>query len=274
MHGTMHSLRNEQRRLQRAILAGNENLAAGLLRKTGLTTSIHANHFRLSLYAALSANFPAVRAVVGDDCFAGLARSFILATPPGSPCLFEYGESLADHVAAYPPCRDLPYLQDLARFEWLLNHAAHVDDTAVLRVAELSAIRADRAEFQRFIPHPAAAVLESPYPVDRIRHYSLDAGAAHEGPLAIDGDPVLLLVTRPRLHAEWRRISSAEAMLFVNLQRGMKLGAALADGLPDPEAAGISLMRLVEAGAFCSLVPDYSALPVVATWRLDDQPGN
>ena len=64
--------------------------------------------------------------LVDKDFFAYAAYKYLREHPPHSRCLVEYGADFADFLARFAPCQDLPYLADVARFEWALNIAATV----------------------------------------------------------------------------------------------------------------------------------------------------
>lgn len=232
---------------------------------------IHANHFRISLGEALAATFPVTRRIVGEGCFAALARHYILNEPPGSPCLFEYGETFADYIRHFPTCGDLPYLPDVARFEWALNEAAHAEDAAVLILDEMANISPDRAERLRFIPHPAARLVSSDYPLWEIWQVSRP-DAASSATVDLDAGGVDILVTRPDLNVEWRVVSPDAGTMFRKLQAGAKLQEAVTAGAASGKVdAAAALLELVVAGAFHGLAPDYARLPQSETWRVDTE---
>lgn len=87
---------------------------------------IYRNNFIISLSEVLEAVYPAVKAVVGDTCFAQLARQHILSHPLQHGDVSHYGAGLADTIAGYPELTEaVPYLADLARLEWLVDRAGH-----------------------------------------------------------------------------------------------------------------------------------------------------
>lgn len=265
----MPALHSLQETLRHAILLGNvEPVAAELVPgPVSDMSQIHANHFRISLGEALTDTFPVTRRIVGDGCFAALARHYILADPPKSPCLFEYGESLADFIRQFSPCDPLPYLSDLTRFEWALNEAAHAEDAAALSMEGLADISPERAGRLRFIPHPAARLVSSDYPVARIWQVSQpDVDSDQE--VDLDEGGINILVTRPGLTVEWRAVPASTAALFRKLQAGTKLTDALTADIGPDAAAGLHI--LLTAGAFHGLSPEYAGMPGSDVWRIDN----
>src|SRR5258708_4064985 len=54
--------------------------------------AVHRNNVMSSLIRAVAARFPAVRRLLGEDRFLESARRFIVAEPPRSPLLLDYGD--------------------------------------------------------------------------------------------------------------------------------------------------------------------------------------
>ena len=71
-----------------------------------------------------NAAFPVVCRLVDHPFFAYAAHEFLRDHPPRSRCLAEYGGGFPDFLAAFEPCSSLPYLADVARFEWAIKLAA------------------------------------------------------------------------------------------------------------------------------------------------------
>lgn len=145
----MLTLLERQRELRAALLGGDDSRAAAAVAPDGLTSegrlAIYRHHVLSTLTAVLVDTFPVVRRLVDPRFFGYAADAFIRRHPPAGPCLFEFGAAFADFLADFPPCRDLPYLPDVARLEWALEAAYHDED-------------------------PAPRQLESRYPIDAIWH--------------------------------------------------------------------------------------------------------
>ncbi len=121
---TLHEL---QTGMARAIITGDAGMIGGHLQVTGADRlkrlRIYRNNTFVSLTDALMATFPAVVSIVDERFFRFMAHTFIAAYPPAEPMLSNYGADLASFIAAFDPCRPLPYLADLARLEWAINEA-------------------------------------------------------------------------------------------------------------------------------------------------------
>jgi hypothetical protein len=203
---------------------------------------IHHNHLRTRLTEALAATFPTVEKLVGSDFFAALARDFIAVEPPKAPCLFEYGAELPAFIAAHRACRALPYLADVARFDWLVNVAYHAPDTPPLAPERLVALAPERYDEVALAPHPATGLLVSPYPLLAIWHVARADDDAPE--VDLDAGGVRLVVHRAGLDVAWRSLSAAEHAFLAALISGRPLGqawnAAVAIDLAGAEAGRIA----------------------------------
>ncbi len=241
-----------QRRLGRAILEGPGDDLADIVQANGLAperrVNVHRHHLQISLAQALATTFPATAAVVGADFFAQTARGFALAHPPAGPCLFEYGDGLADYLDALPALRALPYIGDLARFEWAQNAVHHAPDHGRLDPARLAALMPADLAALRFVPAPSARLLASDFPILRI--WRLARGETEET-VNLDAGGVRLLVHRQDDVAVWREMAQTEFDFLRALFAGTTLGAAVTPGLD----LAAMLAFCLATGLFVDLAP-------------------
>ncbi|WEM42216.1 DNA-binding domain-containing protein [Photobacterium sp. DA100] len=106
---------------------------------------IYRNNFIISLSEVLEATYPCCQAVVGDECFAQLARQHVLAHPLGEGNVTDYGDGLCDTISSQPALVEaVPYLADLARLEWLVDRASqHVPVSSHFPFEQLALITED-----------------------------------------------------------------------------------------------------------------------------------
>lgn len=172
MGKTVSSPRELERDFAAALLGGSEDAVVAEIQGDGLDPAarlaIYRHHVSATLTEALETTYPVVVRLVDRRFFAYAADQFIRRHPPAGPCLFEYGESLADFLATFPASRHLAYLPDVARLEWALNHALHAEDAAIFDPGWLAALRPDEVGGVRLRLHPSVSLLESPWPIDRI----------------------------------------------------------------------------------------------------------
>jgi hypothetical protein len=195
--------------------------------------ALHRNNVYASLIGCLTARFPVLVRLLGEECFGQCARRFVEAAPPRSPVLMEYGADLAAFLASFAPLRELPYLADVAQLEWARHVALHGAEAAPLDRSMLAAVPPDRMPALKLTLHPTAAILSSAFPVRSVWLANAVAAATTPIEAGLPGESVL--VVRPRDTVLLLSLSVAGARFLRVLQRGLTLGeAAGAAGKTDP----------------------------------------
>jgi hypothetical protein len=209
--------------LQRAFAA--ELLAGGARTRVHRATAIGA------LADSLAASHPVCARLVGDEFFRALARRAAHELPSRSPDLNDYGGELGDYLERFEPARALPYLADVARLEWALHRARHSALASPLDVEHLA-----------FRLAPGTALIDSPYPVDRI-WLTNQPGHSGDATVSLDEGEALLVVAREPEGARFTRVARAELELLRGFARGLPLEQA-AESWPDSaESLGSALAR-------------------------------
>ena len=125
--------------------------------------AIYRNNFLIGLGEALKANFPVTLQLVGRDFFEQAARRFVLAHPPKRPCLFEYGATFPDYLRDLPQLRSLPYVAEMAHFEFARIAAYNAPGEQPITAGTLATLSPDqldtlpirRARHARIVPADA-----------------------------------------------------------------------------------------------------------------------
>ena len=91
--------------------------AAIIDQPVGGAMAVYRNTVIHGTVEALSANYPVVAQIVGEEMFEGIAVAFASHHSPRSPVLALYGEGFAEWIEQQPWADDLPYLADVARVE-------------------------------------------------------------------------------------------------------------------------------------------------------------
>jgi hypothetical protein len=121
----MSELAALQAAMAEALLSGRAEAVTPSIEPGPITTTealaVHRNTAMHGLVNALRLSHPTVDALVGEDFFDQAARDFVQAFPPASAWLTGYGEGFADFLAGYAPVRELPYLADVARFDFAIE---------------------------------------------------------------------------------------------------------------------------------------------------------
>ena len=225
----MSSLHELQDDLRRALIDGTREGVVSVIAADGIAPEarldLYRHHVFTSLTAVLASAYPVVCRLLDQRFFAYAADAFIRRHPPAGPCLFEYGAELAGFLAAFPACRHLEYLPDVARLEWALNVAAHAADAVPITPSALERIAGGRVGELRFAFDPALSLLRSPWPIDRIwRANQAVVGAEPVVDLTAGG--VCLEVCRQDDVVGFRGLTEADFTLRRALLDGERLDAA------------------------------------------------
>ncbi len=212
--------------------------------------AVYRNNVIVGLSESMKITFPAVCRIVGEEFFLAMARAYVVADPPRSPMLLEYGGGFPDFVAAFPPAATLPYLADVARIELAWKEAFHAPEAALLPAAALAAIPQDRLGELRISLHPSLRIVSSRYPALTIWRMNVDGGVPAPVDLKAGGEDAL--VVRPAAQVEVRFVPPGGAAFIRLLGEGATLGEAANAGLAAAEAFDLSasLAGLIAAGAF------------------------
>src|SRR5271169_5471945 len=161
-----------QMRLRQAVLGGDTAEIVAAIQGDGLNPAarvgIYRHHAFATLGDALQTTFPVVCRLVDKRFFAYAAHEYLREHPPHSRCLVEYGADFADFLARFTPSQKLPYLADVARFEWALNIAITVRKATSLQAETLAAIPPGEAAYVAFRLQPSLSYFASPWPIDTI----------------------------------------------------------------------------------------------------------
>lgn len=221
------SLRALQGAVARALEDSGHEPEPGLVRARGLAArrrlNVYYHHSRIVQSDALSAIFPAVQRLVGDDFFAQMAAIYGEKYPLQCGDLRTFGSRLPEFIEGFEPVTPLPYLADVARLEWACHESLHSGEAAPLNAtASLAHLR--------LASH--VRLLHSPFPVARIWEFALTDQDPETPRLSIEGvGPDHLLIMRPDLDVEVYALS-ADDWAWLSRQAGNHEGQA---PLPTPE---------------------------------------
>lgn len=256
-----------QTRIGRVVLGGDIAEIAEAIEGDGFDPAvrlgIYRNHAFATLGAALKATFPVVCRLVDERFFAYAAHEYLREHPPRSRCLVEYGADFPDFLAGFDPCKSLPYLADVARFEWALHIAATVREAPPLEMDALAAIPAERAGYVGFRLQPSVSYFASPWPIDAIWRANQE-GEVPPVDLASGGS--LLEIRHAGKTVAWRRLDPGTFAFRMGLADGLVLAAAIANATQrHPEFDGtVGLHRVFAEG----LAVDFSILSEEARCRI------
>lgn len=260
----MSGLAEFQASFAAALASGDPNACPGDLADDARARfRIYRNNVRHALAGALAAAYPAVARLVGDAFFRAMAHEYARTNLPRERTLVLYGDAFPDFVAGYPAAVSLPYLADVAWLERSVLEALHAADAPPLDPARLLDIGAG-ADMLRFVPHPAARLVISPFPVAALWRANRDtASAAGPQTLRMRPEGCGVLVTRPKQAVEVAELEPSVTGFAAALLAGHALGHATNIALradPNFDLADAARTLLV-AGAFAETSPGTAAGP-------------
>lgn len=224
----MQGLAERQREFAAALLDPGLPPPAGVLGPDGAPSArrfaVYRNNVVAGLTEALKAAYPATRRIVGDEFFFGLASAYVVAEPPRSPIILDYGAGFPDFIAAFEPAASLPYLPDVARLEHAWTESYHAAEAEPLDPSVLGSIAPDELPEVRLLLHPSVRVVRSKLPALTIWRMNVDDGVPAPVDLAAGGEDAL--IARPDAEVEVRRLPQGGAEFLSALARGFSLGAA------------------------------------------------
>lgn len=201
------------------------------------------NEQRLALYRGnltgawdktLSSAYPVLKALVGEEFFAALARAYGKAHPSTVGDLNRFGAQFADFLAGFEHVTDYPYFADVARLEWALHCAHYAGNAQPLDPAQLVQLTPDQLDSARLVLHPACSLVASDWAVVAIwQAHQPSSGIALPEELAARSYG---LVVRPQWKADVLELTETAHAALSAIQQGETLGAALDAALSHDEA--------------------------------------
>lgn len=172
------SLLECQRRFMAALYAPDEPGPVDAIAGNGLEPATRLRIYRHSSEEtqanALRTSYPAVLALVGAAFFDQCARGYRREYASHSGNLQTYGGHFADFLKSLPAMREVPYLPDVARLEWLRQRTVLAADADALPAGSFkSALMLPEGTFTL---HPSVQRLASRHAALTIFRYALEPG--------------------------------------------------------------------------------------------------
>ncbi|MBB6185073.1 putative DNA-binding domain-containing protein [Oleiagrimonas soli] len=121
------SLHELQRAFAASLIEGDAPTLTPWIAARGIDPQARLRIYRNAGYAihveALEAVFPALRALIGEDSFDGLATRYTARRGSDGGNLQHFGRDFADFLGAQPELAGYAWLSDVARLEWLRQEA-------------------------------------------------------------------------------------------------------------------------------------------------------
>ncbi len=209
-------------------VAGNDSLA--LAQFDGETRGQRFALYRSNLMATwertLANAYPVLVLLVGQEFFGALARAYGSRHPSDNGDLNLFGRHFSQFLASFAHVAEYPYLPDMARLEWALQHARHAPDATGISAAEFAALPAERIETLVLALHPACQLLQFEWPTLALWQAHQSAHAGQPFP-QMTCAPSRALVVRPLWQPAVLELTEAGHAALSALVQGLSVGAAL-----------------------------------------------
>lgn len=229
----MNALVEQQRALLQALFGPWDDGALRDLAKQGDALRVrgllaYRSNAQALAERALSAAYPVLTQLIGNESVTALACDFWYRHPPQSGDVAQWGGELAAFIETAPQLANEPYLVDVARVEWALHEAATAADRPVDPVSFRLLTKSDPAQIT-LVPAAGLALVNSEWPVASIinAHDDPQAGLQEAGRRLRAKMPECALVWRQGLKPMLREAAPEETAFLEELQNGTSLLHAL-----------------------------------------------
>ena len=191
--------------------------------------SVYRNNVFAGLINAIGARYPVVKNLLYEDEFNRIARLYVLAEPPRSPVLLEYGATFPQFLRSIGQSTSADYLADVAELESARTRAYHAADATPVSRDAFGRLTSDEIPHLRLALHPSLQLLHSRFPVVSIWEANLHA---NDNTLNL-WQPECALIARPRLDVEVWRLTPGAYEFLSALAEGCSVGDAIDRSLAD-----------------------------------------
>ena len=200
----------------------------------------------------LSAAYPVLKALVGDDFFHGLACAYGKAYPSQGGDLNLFGDRFSVFLKDFPHVAEYPYFPDMAELEWSLHRVHYADNAEPLNASDIAHIPPDRLENAYLRFHPACRLVSSEWAIVCLwlAHQSAEQPFPEQMTCRDYG-----LVVRPNWKTGVLRLTPGAYATLSLLRDGKPLGLALDAALEaEPEFDfGFHLRQWLQAAVFSGI---------------------
>lgn len=184
--------------------------------------SIYGGAYVSRLTEALASNYPALASLLGEEDFRQLGEAYVRAHDSPYFSIRYYGEGLAGFLATHPDYVQIPVLEELARWEWVMRAVFDAADATCLRHEILQVIRPEQWAQLRFVWHPSVARLDLKWNVPQLWRAVTDE--APQPQLAYQEEPEGWLLWREDLTTYFRSLTGIERVAFDAARKGWPFG--------------------------------------------------
>jgi hypothetical protein len=249
----MNELKTLQKQFMASIYEHNTSIERSI-ETNGISADkrmeIYYNNVIGAIVNALQDTFDTVYKLVGDEFFRFAVRQYIKTEQPSSGDLGEFGASFPQFLGQFPPCKKLPYLEDIATLNWYRHLAYGAKDEPQYTVENTSTLIKNSIENLILITHSSSKLLTSTHPLDVI--FSVCHDNEHDtDTIELPQRGCRLLIYRKGYHLTHLVLSEPEYFFLESIIQNNTIGEAVEtidESLLDQLDLGNFLLSLFEQG--------------------------
>ena len=214
---------------------------------------VYQNSAIANITNALSLSYPVIEKLVGQDFFKTMCREYIFKNWPETGNMDDYGECFSKFLAELEQVKQLNYLEDVARLEWLFHQSSLADDSCDFDWSTLTKIAEADILKLNFLLSPSVKIIHSNVPIDKIWQMNqLNAQEEIELCLEVENETFIVLF-RQGLKTEMMVVTASEFTLLQSFSAGHNFGIAIesAKAVDVNISIDSSLQKYIELGLIC-----------------------
>jgi hypothetical protein len=219
--------------------------------------AIYSNAYGARLIDALEANYPATAKLLGDRDFQDLATEYVAAHDSPFFSIRYYGHVLPQFLSNNPRYRPVPFLADLARWEWMMNDVFDAADAEPLTVEALAIKSPGDWASMRLTFHPSLRSLALNWNAPQV--WKALMNDAERPRATVSREATTWLLWRHELKEFFRPVTRPEEHAITAARAGEHFGdicSTLCDHMPEDEApvrAAEYLRTWIDSGLITAL---------------------
>lgn len=235
----------------------NEHVAGTERVPADVRLAIYSNAYGARLIDALEANYPAMAKLLGEQDFNDLATEYVAAHDSRFFSIRYYGHLISVFLTNNPRYRPVPFLADLARWEWMMNEVFDAADAESLEVTTLAYKSPGDWASMRLTFHPSVRSLALHWNAPQV--WKALVNDAERPRASVSREATTWLLWRHELKEFFRPLTKPEEHAITAARAGEPFGdicSALCEHMREDEAparAAEYLRNWIEAGLITAL---------------------
>lgn len=190
---------------------------------------IYRNSFIMGISEALAITYQHTCALVGQDFFNSISRAFILTAPPSENNIITYGLGFSEYLKHLPQLTNMPYISEMARFEWLLEQTSNLPlEDKQLDISQLILLPEDKLEQLQFNIPTQMTLFYSKQNISHLYQMLIEDAVIESD---LNRPCYLLLMKQPDFRVQLITLQQSQFQLLVQLSEGKTLGQIIPQDL-------------------------------------------